>query len=212
MAKFLHKRKVPKNVIIPEKFNIKLKLKKRKHKSIEFKFWQFTLNSPLISEIKQKITEMRNRYRSNNNMRIYDITSEADAHKILNDLFTTSSTTFKILISFGYVFINKTTGQIIANPPSTKYFFKKPQLIRFRSDMTKMLSKINAHSIKFELDQELPDTQSQLIGVYSMGVKIFDLDYPVGTSINLSNYILKSRKINSLNTVENNLCFWLVVH
>jgi len=53
-------------------------------------------------------------------MRIYNITSEADAHKILNDLFTTSSTAFKIHISFGYVFINKTTGQIIANPPSTK--------------------------------------------------------------------------------------------
>jgi len=126
----------------------------------------------------------------------------------LIDLFTTSSTAFKIYISFGYVFINKTTGLIIANPQSTKYFFKKPQLIRFRSDMNKMLSKISAHSIKFELDQELPDNQSQLIGVYSLGVKKFSLDYPVGSSINLLNYILKSRKINSLNTVENNMCFW----
>jgi len=69
MAKFLHKRKVPKNVIIPEKFNNKLKklekLKARKHKRIDVNFWQFTLNSPLIAEIKQKITEMRNIYRFN---------------------------------------------------------------------------------------------------------------------------------------------------
>jgi len=126
----------------------------------------------------------------------------------LSDLLTTSSTTFKIHISFGYVFINKTTGQIIANPQSTKYFFKKPQLIRFRSHMTKILTKINAHSIKFKLDQDLPDTQTQLIGVYSMGVNIYNLNYPVGTAINLPNYVLKSRKINSLNTVENDLCFW----
>jgi len=141
-------------------------------------------------------------------MRIYNITSEADAHKILKDLLINSSTSFKIHISFGYVFINRTTGQIIANPQSNSFYFNKPQLIRFRSDMTKLLTKINAHSIKFKLDQDLPDTQSQLIGAYSMGVKIYDLGYPVGSTINLPNYILKSRKINSLNTVENNLCFW----
>jgi len=69
-------------------------------KNIDIRFWQFTLNSPSLIEIKQKINGMRNRYKSNTNMRIYDITSEADAHKILNDLFTTSSTAFIIHISF----------------------------------------------------------------------------------------------------------------
>jgi len=97
---------------------------------------------------------IRNKYKSNTNVRIYIITSKSDPHKISNHLFSASSRAFKIHILFGYVFIIKTTGLIIANPSSSKYFFNKPQLIRFRSDMTKMLNKITDHSLKFELDQD----------------------------------------------------------
>jgi len=61
--------------------------------------------------------------------------------------------------------------------------------------MINMLNKISDHEIKSELDQSLPNTQSQLIGVYSMGVKIFNLPYLIGTCINLPNYILKSKYI-----------------
>jgi len=58
MAKFLHKRKIPKNVLLPENLIVNWKklekLKERKHKSIDVMFWQFILNSPLIVEIRQK--------------------------------------------------------------------------------------------------------------------------------------------------------------
>jgi len=46
------------------------------------------------------------------------------------------------------------------------------------------------------------------MGVYSLGVKIYDLGYKVGTCINLPDHIIKSRRILSLDKVENNLCFW----
>jgi len=59
--------------------------------------------------------------------------------------------------------------------------------------MINMLNKISDHAIKSDLDQTLPNTQSQLIGVYSMGAKIFNLSYLIGTCINLPNYILNSK-------------------
>jgi len=47
------------------------------------------------------------------------------------------------------------------------------------------------------------------MGVYSLGIKIYDLGYKVGTFVNLPNHIIKSRRIISLDKVENNLCFWV---
>jgi len=70
------------------------------------------------------------------------------------------------------------------------------------------LNKITDHSIKHKIDQLLPNTQSQLMGIYSLGVKIYDLGYKVGTCINLPDHIIKSRRIISLDKVENNWCFW----
>jgi len=110
-------------------------------------------------------------------------------------------------ISFGYIFMNKTTGEVTVNSPTTKFYFNKPQVIRFKSDLNKLLSKITDHSIKQEFDNLLPNTQFQLMGVYSLGVKIYDLGYKVGTCINLPDHIIKSRRIISLDKVENNVCF-----
>jgi len=110
-------------------------------------------------------------------------------------------------ISFRYVFMNKTIGDVTVNSPTTKFYFNKPQVIKFKSDLNKLLSKITDHSIKHEIDQLLPNTQSQLMGIYSLGVKIYDLGYKVGTCINLPDHIIKSRRIISPDNVENNLCF-----
>jgi len=142
-------------------------------------------------------------------MKIYIISSLANVHNILNNIYNKSDSSYKIRISFGYVFMNKTTGEVTANSPTTKFFFNKPQIIRFRSDMNKLLSKITDHSIKYEIDQLLPNTQSQLMGVYSLGVKIYDLAYLIGSCVKLPDHIIKSRRIISLDKVKNNLCFWV---
>ena len=137
MTTNLLKLKIPKNVIIPARLNDKLrkleKIKNKKHRRPEeCGFWQFTLNTPFIHEIRQSIIEMRAKYPEaspSGKMVVHNITSQDNVHKILNTYFNASSSAFKIHISFAYVFVNKTTGQVIANPPSTKYFFKKPQII-----------------------------------------------------------------------------------
>src|ERR1051325_10140925 len=41
-----------------------------------------------------------------------------------------------------------------------------------------------------------------------MAVKIVRLDYPVGSNIQLPDYIKSSRFITSLDQVDNNLCAW----
>jgi len=103
-------------------------------------------------------------------MKIYNVTSLNSVHSILTNIYNNSHESYKMLISFGYVFMNKTTGDVTVNSPATKFYFNKPQIIKFKSDLNKLLNKINDHSIKYEIDKLLPNTQSQLMGIYSLGV------------------------------------------
>ena len=58
------------------------------------------------------------------------------------------------------------------------------------------------------LSKQFPDSQTQLLGVYAMAVKMTRLDFPIGIIITLPNYIKTSRFINGLEEVNNNMCFW----
>src|SRR2546425_7496361 len=44
-----------------------------------------------------------------------------------------------------------------------------------------------------------------------MAVKITRLDYPIGGKVILPKYIIDSNFINSLQEVNNNLCFWACI-
>jgi len=171
-------------------------------------YWKFALTDTHNLSINQKINESRHKSKSTSSTKIYNITSLANVHSIVTNIYNNSHESYKIHISFGYVFMNKKTGDVTANSPSTKFYFNKPQTIKFESDLNKLLSKINDHSVKSEIHNLLPNTQSQLMGIYSLGVKIYKLGYKVGTCINLPDHIIKSRRIISLNNVENNLLFW----
>jgi len=156
-------------------------------------YWKFALTDTSNNIINTKIKSARQIYRSNNNMEIYNMSSLPNVYNILNNIYSKAKNAFKIHISFGYVFMNKITGDVTVNSPTTKFHFNTPQLNRNKSDMTNMLRKIADHISKSELDQLLPNTQSQLMGVYSMMVKIFNLSYLIGTCIELPEYIIKSR-------------------
>src|SRR5271163_4798048 len=41
-----------------------------------------------------------------------------------------------------------------------------------------------------------------------MAVKVIRLDYPIGSKINLPDYIKRSKFIVGLENMDNNLCFW----
>ena len=50
-------------------------------------------------------------------------------------------------------------------------------------------------------------SETKMIGVYSMAVKVIRLDYPIGAKIQLPESY--SNRIEGLENVENNLCFWV---
>jgi len=102
----------------------------------------------------------------------------------------------------------KLTGEVTVNSPTIKFYFNKPQEIKFKTDLNRLFSKVTDHSIKEQIYQLLPNTQSQLMGVYSLGVKIYTLGYKTGICINLPDHLIKSRRIKSLDNVENNMCLW----
>jgi len=52
------------------------------------------------------------------------------------------------------------------------------------------------------------DSKTRLIGIYAMDIKMTLLDYPIGSIVNLPDYIVKSKFIIFLDNVENNMCFW----
>jgi len=177
---------------------------KRNNALSKVKYWKFALTDTGNCKINQKIIESRHKYKSTSSMKIYNISSLSNVHNILTNIYNNSHESYKMHISFGYVFMTKTTGNVTVNSPTTKFYFNKPQVIKFKSDFNRLLSKITDHSIKHEIDQLLPNTQSQLMGVYSLGVKIYELRYKVGTCITLPDHIIKSRRIISLDNVENN--------
>jgi len=123
-------------------------------------YWKFALTNTSNKIINTKTNEARRLYKSTSNMQIYNISSLSNVHSILNNIYNKAKSSYKIHISFSYVFMNKITGDVTVNSPTTKFYFNTPQLIRYKSDMTRMLSKITDHAIKTELDQLLPNTQS----------------------------------------------------
>jgi hypothetical protein len=54
----------------------------------------------------------------------------------------------------------------------------------------------------------IPESSTQLIGIYSMTVKIFTMDHRIGSNIKLPEFIMKNQNINSMIDSTNNMCFW----
>ena len=57
------------------------------------------------------------------------------------------------------------------------------------------------------MTQRFPNSSTRLLGVFSIAVKVTRLNYPIGAKSNLPDYIKKSKCINGLEDVKNNLCF-----
>jgi len=97
--------------------------------SSKINYWKFALTDTHNSRIKHKIIESRHKYKSTNGMRIYNISSLANVHSILTNIYNNAHESYKIHISFAYIFMNKLTGDVTVNSPTTKSFFNQPQVI-----------------------------------------------------------------------------------
>jgi len=106
-----------------------VKAKNNKNKT---SYWIFALTDTLNKEINNKIREGRLLYKSNHKMDIYNITSLSNFYKLLNNIYNKAKSAFKIHISFGYVFINKITGDVTINSPTSKFYFTSPRVIKIK--------------------------------------------------------------------------------
>jgi len=94
--------------------------KLKKNNSINY--WKFALTDTGNRLIKQKIIESRHKYKSTSSMKIYNISSLANVHTILTNIYNKAHESFKIHISFGYIFMNKLTSDVTVNSPTTTFF------------------------------------------------------------------------------------------
>jgi len=85
------------------------KAKSNKNKT---NYWRLALTDTSNRINNNKINEARRLCRSNNNIDIYNISSLGNVHTILTNIYNKAKSAFKIHISFGYVFMNKITGDV----------------------------------------------------------------------------------------------------
>ena len=164
--------------------------------------------------IKQKILKARLNQgveKFNKHIKMYyfnNVTSEQSIYKYLDRIYHQEDKSFKILISFGYVTENTATETVRLFSPTQQYFFDHPIVIKNSQDINMLKHQIDRESIVHKISQRFPDSQTRLLGVYAMGVKVIRLDFPIGAKITLPHYIKVSKFINGLEDLDNNLCFW----
>src|SRR6267154_778507 len=174
-------------------------------------YWNMN-ETVLADEAKRLIIKERNLYGEKKEskylkMEFFNlITSLQNIYECLYSVYQNEDNSIKVNISFGYVTIKEEIISLIK--PGRNYFFSETKVIKNNEDLKLLQNEITHDSIITHLSNQFPDTQTQLLGIYSMAVKITRLDYPIGGKITLPKYITDSRFINSLQEVNNNMCFW----
>ena len=208
--------------ILPVKIQELIELSKRTPYNSKNMYWKINMpsNPQYESLIIEKLEKVRLKYEKeyfNKYLKMYyynDVTSLDYVHKNLMKTYKDENNAFKLLLSFGYITEKKKENdmddyEIKLYEPSQQYFYDTPKTIKNKKDMNNLVSNINGDKIIHKLASQLKTgSKTRLIGVYSMAVKVIRLDYPIGSKIQLPDYIKKSNFICGLEDVENNLCFW----
>ena len=153
------------------------------------------------------------------------LTSLEDIRSRINGLYQTQTKTFKMSVSFGFVFEKveetyKPEGtKFTVNEVKTVYVVFRPSHSEFLIQRTHITNKqsldASLHSLTMERLEEYvntvrPSSAHKIIGVYSMCVKLMKLDKNVGAKVELPDYITKNRTIINLEST-NNMCFWFCI-
>uniref|UniRef100_A0A1I7WI47 C2H2-type domain-containing protein n=1 Tax=Heterorhabditis bacteriophora TaxID=37862 RepID=A0A1I7WI47_HETBA len=128
-------------------------------------------------------------------------------HHYLDTTYQRDNKAIKFNIMFGYV-TERNNEVKLFKPGRNEYFFNKPVLMKNAEDLRSIKQKITQESITMHLSKSRPDSKTIILGVYGMGVKITRLDFPIGSNIQLPDYIKDSKSIVSLENVENNMRFF----
>src|SRR5579863_6618371 len=180
---------------LPEKFqniiNLSMKTKYSKKPQFLCRYWKFEASFYNDDLVDQKILEARLRHgieKVGKHIHMYyfnNVESEESIYEYLDQVYMKEDKAFKIHVSFGYVSENITSG-----------------VVKQKQDIDNIKENINRESVIHKISRQFPDTQTRLLGVYAMGVKLIRLDFPIGAKRTLPDFIKKSRFINALQGVD----------
>ena len=203
--------------VLPIKVVDLITLSKNTVYKTEGAYWIINLPTKNNYEILQIIHDERHKYNKefySKHLKMYYcnyIKSLDDIHKSLLTTYEKENNAFRLLFSFGYVCQKHDLDEskIKLFKASQQYFYDKPETIRNKQAVKKLISKLNREEIIQRVAEKFNDTKTRLIGVYSMAVKVIRLDYPIGSKIKLPEYLKTCKNIIGLENVDNNLCFWV---
>jgi hypothetical protein len=150
--------------------------------------------------------------RRNNKVNIYsfEVNSIQDMKNKLISLYKQQKNAFKISIQFGFVFemvLGETQAYLVYDA-TTKKFYKEAILITNMKQLQILMNSFNIEDITTYVDSMRPSSGHKTIGITTLDVKIFDMNYRIGASIELPDFVLKNQSINSMSDSVNNMCFW----
>jgi hypothetical protein len=128
---------------------------------------------------------------------------------VLDHIFATSKSAYKIYIAFGVVLVHESGQQwehYTVLPPMQKFFLEKLAVITSASNNARLNSLINESNVRERFLDIHPDTKTEIAGIFALGIKVYPMTYVVGASINLPEHILTYKFIASVHNVPNNLC------
>ena len=186
-----------------EKTNILIKL--------DDVYWNFNEIS-LSENVRKLIDQERNTYgeeKESKYLKMYffnNIDSLNKIYECLDKIYQKEINAIKLNIAFGYV--TEKEGDVKLYKAGHNFYLSQPRVIKNGKDLNQLKHEISEESIIMHLTSQFPDSKTQLLGVYAMGVKITRLDFPIGSNIILPDYIKTSISIIGLENVKNNMCFW----
>ena len=180
---------------------------------IQPSYWQINIPTTDENEIEETIKQEREKHKEEEKYCKYikqycynNIDSSDKIHECLDKTFQKESNAFKINIAFGYV--TEKEHKIHLFKPGKQLFLENLQTIANEQNLCHLKNQITAESVIQRLTQQFPDSQTRLLGIYAMDVKIIRLDFPIGSEVKLPDYIKSSNFIVGLESVKNNMCFW----
>jgi hypothetical protein len=130
---------------------------------------------------------------------------------VLDHIFDTSKSAYKIHIAFGVVLVHE-SGQHWEHytilSPMQKFFLEKLAVIISATDNARLQSLITKSNIRERFLDIYPNTKTEIAGIFAPGIKVYPMTYVVDAPIVLPEYILTHKFISSVHNVPNNLCFF----
>ena len=148
------------------------------------------------------------------NMYEVDIKSIEDIKNEIANLYRSQKNAFKLSVIFSFIleYIDNDGKDITYSyriwRAQSNQFFRETVFIDNKAKLDKLLHGITKGGIYEYCEKQRPTSSHKLIGVISMTLKVFDMNYRIGANIELPEYIMKSQFINAMEESKNNMCFW----